>query len=208
MKRYLITAGFVLLYTIIFAQHKHKNHKRIKDGIFLNFSQVKNNNPVPKIQIRTQINYSDINFFDELVKEKKITYYDKLGNSQEIKPSQIWGYCNKGILYINLHNSFNRIQILGSLSHFSALYTYQDDFMDYANPYQMTYDHIRPTQTELRQYILDFETGEVYPFDYNSMEILLQKDEELSTEYAKLPKRKKRNLIFLYLRKYNEKYVF
>ena len=58
----------------------------------------------------------------------------------------------------------------------------------------------------MMQYLLDFETGKIYEFDYQSVEKLIAKDIELFEEFSKLRKRKKRKLKFLYIRKYNKKH--
>jgi len=52
---------------------------------------------------------------------------------------------------------------------------------------------------------LDFETGRVYDYDFQSLEVLLMKDPELHDEYAQLRRKKKRQLKFLYLRRFNER---
>ena len=64
----------------------------------------------------------------------------------------------------------------------------------------------RPADTELRQYLLDFETGEVMEYDMDGVEILIMKDPELHDEYVSLSRRKKGQLKFVYIRKYNEKH--
>lgn len=75
-------------------------------------------------------------------------------------------------------------------------YYYNDPF---GNPYPR-YTYISS------QYILDFEFGKVLEFTVENMEAVLQRDAELYKEFLALKKRKKRDSIFLYLRKYNEKH--
>lgn len=207
MKRYSLAIVVLLIFSLAGAQSNDSAENRFKDGLYLNFNQVQTNKPIPKIQIRTSIPYSDIDFFEELIKQEFIVFYDQLGNSQKVKTEQIWGYCNRGSVYINLHDDFNRIPVLGSLSHFTATFTYTE----YQSPYQYSsyYDRYYNTQqnkTELRQYILDFKTGKIYDFNYKAMEAVLAEDPDIMEEYSKLSKRKKRKLKFLYLRKYNEKH--
>jgi hypothetical protein len=57
----------------------------------------------------------------------------------------------------------------------------------------------------MRQYILDFESGNLLEYEVKSLEILLMKDPELHDEYSQLRRKKKRQLKFLYLRKFNER---
>ena len=57
----------------------------------------------------------------------------------------------------------------------------------------------------MRQYLLDFVTGNILDYNVASVELLLMRDPELHDEYASLRNRKKKHLKFLYIRKFNEK---
>jgi hypothetical protein len=57
----------------------------------------------------------------------------------------------------------------------------------------------------MRQYIMDFSNGKVMEYDVASVELLLMKDPELHDEFVALRKKKKKQLKFLYIRKFNEK---
>lgn len=187
--------------------------KEIKfvDGIFMSFDQVKNNSPVPKSRLITSTGYNDRDFFYELTKSKTISFFDSYGTKQTVETKKIWGYSNNGILFIYLNGTFNRITFVGSISHFVAnLTTYNNNYYDpyYYNSYyyRNRYPYYpNDRQTELRQYILDFETGKVYDYDEKSVSILLMKDPELHDEYEALRRKKKKQLKFYYIRKYNER---
>jgi DNA topoisomerase VI subunit A len=58
---------------------------------------------------------------------------------------------------------------------------------------------------EMKQYLIDFETGKILEYTEKNVEILLMKDPELHDEYASLKKKKQKQLKFLYIRKFNEK---
>jgi DNA mismatch repair ATPase MutS len=60
------------------------------------------------------------------------------------------------------------------------------------------------TRDELKQYLLDFESGKVLEFDVDNTELLLMKDNKLYEEYVQLSRRKKKDLMFVYIRKFNE----
>ena len=53
--------------------------------------------------------------------------------------------------------------------------------------------------------MLDFKTGKIFDFDTKSLEVLLMVDSELYQEYMALKKKKKKQLKFMYIRKYNER---
>jgi hypothetical protein len=59
--------------------------------------------------------------------------------------------------------------------------------------------------SEMRQFILDFNTGKVMDYDYKNLEMILMRDPELHDEFSNLRKRKKKQLKFLYIRKFNER---
>jgi len=197
-----------------FSQNVENNKGKVKytpafkftDGIFLNFQQVKNNNPVPKSQILTTIDYNSFDFYDKLFENKFITIYDNLGIQKKIEVKKIWGFSNKGIIFINMNDEFNRIPVFGSISHFIANKTVQE-----YNPYRYNnsyyyYNDPYSTKTVMVQYLLDFDTGNIYDFTIGSVEKIISKDIELYEEFSKLSNRKKKKLKFLYIRKYNQKH--
>ena len=60
------------------------------------------------------------------------------------------------------------------------------------------------TRNELKQYLIDFESGKVLEFDVSNTELLLMKDDKLYEEYVQLSRKKKKELMFVYIRKFNE----
>ncbi len=191
---------------------KYSPDFKFNDGIYVNFEQVKANDPIPKSRLLTTVGYNDREFFERLTQNKEIAFYDQFGTQQSIPTKSIWGYSNNGVLFINLNNTFNRITVIGNICHFVANQTtYYRDYYDpyyYGNPYYNRYGgypYNTRKQSELRQYVLDFESGEVYDYEISTMEILLMRDPELHDEYANLRKKKKKQLKFYYLRKFNER---
>jgi hypothetical protein len=191
---------------------------KFEEGIFLNFDQVKQNKPISKSQIITTIPYDDPDFYDRILQEKKIELYDNLGSKQEIVNKNIWGYSRNGVLYVNVNEDFYRITIVGSICHFVAsLTTYSNYgspyYSGYGYPYGGYYDPYNPYSspysssgnTELKQYLLDFKTGNILEYDVESIEILLMADPELHDEFAALNGKKQKQMKFLYLRKFNER---
>jgi len=58
---------------------------------------------------------------------------------------------------------------------------------------------------EMRQYILDFDTGKIYQYNVQSFEVLLMRDIKLFDEFNQLKRRKKKKMLFFYIRKFNER---
>ena len=183
------------------------------DGLYLNFNQVKDDNPIPPVRLISNNNPGDSNFFSDLVENKAIVYFDGFGARKEVKTEQIWGFCQNGKLYINYNDEFNRIPIIGQACHFIADITvintqydpfYNDRYNNYYDPYSYRSSNRTTRSREMRQFILRFETGEVLPYDRESILVVLMGDPELYEEYNSLKKRKQNDLMFFFLRRFNE----
>lgn len=188
-----------------------------KDGLFPNFESVKENNPIPAARIVTDEDLYDRAFYDKITSQKEITIYDENGVKKVMRTEDIWGYSRNGILYINVGMAFHRISYMGSICHFVAtVTTYNPNYYDpyYYNPYysssyyynRYSYPQSNVANTDLRQYLLDFETGDVMEYNTESVEVLLMKDPELSEEYNALRNRKKKQMKFVFIRRFNEKH--
>jgi len=226
-----LTIPFVVAQETTEEKVKYTPDFRFKDGIYLNFEQVKANNPIPKAKILTSADYNDRDFFNKVFASEKIYFYDEMGVRQEVKKEDIWGYARNGILYVMVQGNFNRITFFGNICHFVAdITTYDNRYYSpygYYDPYYYPYSYYpyyypyggypygyyppyyyRPyttSRTELRQYLIDFETGRVYEFDVESVKVLIMRDPELYEEFVKLPKKKQKELMFVYIRKFNER---
>lgn len=198
---------------------------RFKDGIYVNFDQVKSNSPIPKAKLLTSADYNDKEFFKKILESDKIYYYDAMGIRQEIAKNTIWGYARNGVIYVQIQENFNRITFIGSICHFVADITtidtrysspygyggyydpYYSPYSNYYSPYgsyYSPYGRNNSTRNEIKQYLIDFESGKTLEFNLESTELLLMKDPKLYEEFMQLPRKKKRDLMFVYIRKFND----
>ena len=198
---------------------------KFKDGIFLNFDQVKTNSPIPKAKLLTSADYNDREFFNKVFESGKIYFYDEMGIRQEIAKSKVWGFTRNGVLYVLIQDNFNRVTFVGNICHFVAdITTYDTRYNNYSpygsydpyssygygsySPYGSYYSPYSQQSTphnELKQYIIEFETGKILEFTTENVELLLMKDPTVYDEYVQLPRKKKKELMFVYIRKFNEK---
>jgi hypothetical protein len=185
---------------------------KFREGIFLNFDKVRNNDPIHKSRILTPVDYSDRDFYTKVLENKNLLFYDHLGMKQEVRSDKVWGFSRNGILFVAIDDQYHRITIIGRICHFVAtITTYQTRYYDpyYYNPYDYYYrygGYPRDTESsEMRQYLMDFQTGKIYEYDVQSLEVLLMQDPELHDEYSQLRKKKKRQQKFIYLRKFNDR---
>jgi hypothetical protein len=236
----LFILSILMSYSTVFLIHGQNDGEKVKytpdfkfkDGIYLNFDQVKANNPIPKAKLLTSADYNDRDFFSKVFEGAKIYFYDGMGIRQEVNKNEIWGYARNGVLYVQVQENFNRITFVGSICHFVADittydsryynnypygyggYGYYDPYFspygygNYYSPYGSYYSPYRQSnvaRNELKQYIFDFEDGKALEFDVENTELLLMKDPVIYEEYVRLPRKKKKELMFVYIRKYNEK---
>lgn len=205
---------------------KYTQDFRFKDGFYVNFEQVQKNDPIPKAKIVTSTDYNSRDFFKNVIDNDRIYFFDALGIRQEIEVSSLWGYSRNGILYRQLQGNFHRITFVGKICHFVAdITTYDQGYSGYPpygyyNPYSYSpyssYNYYNPygynnsyrttARNELKQYIIDFETGRELEYEPKNIEVMLMKDSELYDQYLKLSRKGKKQMAFYYIRMYNEKH--
>lgn len=196
---------FVFFSLCTFAQTNTVAYSRdyeFKEGLFLTLEQFKKNTPILKSEIVSVLPKDQIDFLTQITEQKTVIYKDSAGIEQKIETSTVWGFYQNRTVFINFNNDFNRVNVIGTLSLFSALVT-QAPLRN--EPIGDIYA-IEPSFTELRQFVFDTQTNKVFDFNVKNMELLLKNDAELYAQFMKLKKRKKADSIFIYLRKYNEKH--
>jgi len=187
------------------------------EGIYTNFEMVLAARPIVPARVVTDVDLFDREFFEKITAAEEIVIYDDNGVKQEISTSKIWGYGRNGALYINVGSAFHRISMVGSISHFVAtVTTYNPNYYDpyhynpyYSNSYyQGRYNSPNSSysSTDLKQYLLDFQTGEVMEYDNESVEVMLMKDPELADDFLALKNKKRNQMKFVFIRRYNEKH--
>jgi hypothetical protein len=228
-----ILSVYIVPYNTLLGQEKEGMVKytpdfRFNDGIYLNFDQVKLNKPIPKAKLLTSVDYNDREFFKKIFEGDKFYFYDELGMRQEVEKNNVWGYARNGVLNIQVQGNFNRVTFVGSICHFVADITsydsrynypygyydpyyspysygnYYSPYGSYYSPYS-SYRQPNMSRTELKQYLIDFESGKILEFDIDNTELLLMKDNTLYEEFVQLSRKKKKELMFVYIRKFNEK---
>jgi len=180
---------------------------RFTDGLYLSHQQLVQNSPIPLKRIVSKYNKAGFDFFDKLLIEESVTYYDEFGMRKQIDVKELWGFCRRGSVYINWGDDFNRIPVMGSICHFIATITVYED--RYYNPTYRYNSYNMPTttsRTEIYQFLMDFKSGQVLEYSVNNVLIILMNDAELYDEFNALSKKKKKQMKFLYLRKFNEKH--
>jgi len=181
------------------------------EGFYISFEQVKGNDPIPPARLISEFDYTDPDFYTRVLDGKKIAFFDQFGIRQETDVNKLWGFSKNGALYIRVGEVFNRVTFIGSICHFVAtITTYNSRYYDpyYYNPYnyyRYMYTPSSYSSSEMKQFIIDFDTGKILDYTIESVEILLMKDIELYDEFMALKNKKKKQLKFMYIRKFNER---
>ncbi len=171
-----------------------------KDGVYFTLQDYKENQPSALFS-----QFCDKNGKPVLDFELNTVLYYKTDAAEikNIRTENIFGYGSKGDFYIKINYNgiyFARLVVIGSMSHFVCeVQNVRYGGYGYNGMGNMT-------SYVLMQFLFDYDTGNISSFEQDVFTTYLQRDEELYTEYNALPKKKKRDLMFLYLRKYNEKH--
>ena len=174
------------------------------EGLFLTVNQFKQNIPITKSSIVSDIPKNQIDFLKQVVEQKYIICKDTAGKEQKVETQSLWGYCQNRTVYINFNKEFDRLNVIGTLCHFIAKVITATPYVDpMYNNFGMGMNN---TVEELRQFVFDTQTNKICNFNEKNMEILLKNDDQLYNQFMTLKKRKKSDAIFVYLRKYNEKH--
>ncbi|PLX09914.1 MAG: hypothetical protein C0596_00035 [Marinilabiliales bacterium] len=136
-----------------------------------------------------------------------IQYNGEFGNIITVPVIEIWGYSKHGKPYILWADKLNLIPFVGKITHFiTTVKVY------YSNYYDTFYDPYRYDPTarvyqsdELRQFIIDMETGEIMDYNMKNVEQILKRDPELYNDFMELRKRKRSKQLFYFVSLYNAK---
>jgi hypothetical protein len=179
---------------------------RLYEGIYLSYQDFRYNWPIPKEKIKTTISKDQLDFYTKTVEDDYINYVERDGSLTRVKTDDIWGYCQNNSIYVQHEHHFFRIPVFGAISYFVGTV----EVINYSGiyePFTTSPVSTTPVKTqEMRQYLLDFYSGEMALFSVDKLEFFLKRDEILYKEYMQLGRKKKRDLASRYIRLYNDKH--
>ncbi|GAB4199979.1 MAG: hypothetical protein Fur0023_02890 [Bacteroidia bacterium] len=204
MHKYLLTI-YVLSFQVLMSQQDSIFER--KEGLYTDYIQFRENKPVTKERIITGIDTNQLDFFTKVVSQKQIKILSARKDTIIISSKDLWGYYQNNILYINYDNTFYKVPVLGAISYFigtQEVTYYSNMGIGMGYPYGMGTG--MPVKTrEMKDFLLDYDTGKVYPFSIEQLEELLKKDEEIYKEFSQLSRKQKKKKYSYYIRKFNEK---
>lgn len=175
----------------------------LNEGLYLQYSDLRHNWPIPKEKIITKIDKNQLDFYTKLIESENVEYIERDGNPSKINSGKAWGFCQNNVVYININKTFYRIPVFGAISYFIAaieIQTYTPGYNVFINSSGGN------TTTEMREFFLDFYTGNLKEFTVDLLSELLKNDEAIYKEYTALSKKNKKEQASRYIRKYNEKH--
>jgi len=192
---------------------QYNNDFVLKEGIYFSYTDFRKNNPVPKEAIVSNQDKTQLDFiYKTLTESKEITLSDNTG-TEKFEAKKFWGFCQNNTIYINYQGKYYRIPVFGNISNFLGtveVYNYNNYGMYGGMGMGMGMGYggmMGPSmpmkQRETRQFIFDFYSGEVMDYTLNNVELLISRDIALYEEFLKLKKRKRRDMMMLYVRKFN-----
>lgn len=198
--RFLSTIIIVLTVSMLSAQRdtlgRYSPGFKFKDGLYMSFEDFKQNCP----SIRQS----------EIVSEEKSTYEEidprdewfQLVNDslRLIEKDSVWGYSNRGKVFLRNQEYFDRLVVIGSLCHI----IHRETFMDYNSAMYNGFGYV-PIQREVQvEFFLDMRTGEKEKFIERNFEKHLADDPVLFASFSKMSKKRKKESMFQFLHAYNQ----
>lgn len=180
---------------------KYERSFAFEEGIYLNFWQFRNNDPVPKESLISDYSKNDNEFILKVLSKNSVSFIDSAGAEHKVRVRDIWGYSINREVFIRTGDAFSKVQIIGSICHFVGSFESYSTLPDpiYGQP-QMR------TEYRKEQAVIDMQTGNIMQFTVSTMETLLKKDEQLYKEFTSLKNKKKRSSIFIFMQKFNRKH--
>ncbi len=175
----------------------------IADGIFLSYSDFRYNKAVLKEQIISPGNKEQLDFLGKTLEKETFSFQDSQKTTVANSKS-IWGFVQNKTLYINYKGVFYRVPVFGSVCYLVATVEvvgvgFYDPMYGYG-----TGVGTGSRRQEIREFLINFYDGIVAEFKMDDAELLLSRDQLLYAEFKKLSRRKQKEQIFRYIRKYNE----
>lgn len=172
---------------------------RLEDGIYLNYSDFRWNRAVKKQQIISKLDKDQLEFLSKIVFEEKFSY-ELEGSMITVESRKVWGYIQNNTLYVNFKGEFYRVPVFGSVSYLVATV-----LVTTPGFYDPRFGIATGTSTvrELREFLMNFYDGQVTEFTLEAAEQLLSRDKTLYGEYTKLGRRRQKEQIYGFIRRYN-----
>ncbi|MBL7921065.1 MAG: hypothetical protein JNJ40_12180 [Bacteroidia bacterium] len=173
----------------------------VQDAIFITYGDFRHNKGVLKEQINSTINKEQLDFIGKCLDKETINYNEGQIN-KEVNSKTVWGFIQNKTFYVNYKGSFYRVPVFGSICYLVA--TVEVVGVGFYDPMFGPGVGGSGRRQEVREFLINIYDGIVSEFKMDEAEALLNRDKILYAEFKKLSRRKQKEQIFRYIRKYND----
>ena len=175
---------------------------RLEDGIYLSYDDFRRNKSIKKQQVISKLDKSQLEFLSKVIFEEKFSYEEN-GTVVTLESKTVWGYIQNNIWHVNFKGDFYRVPVFGSVSYLVANVTVINP--GFYDP-RFGVSTASGTTKEIHEFLMNFYDGLLIEFTLDAAEQLLVRDSALFEEYKKLGRRKQKEQIYGYIRKYNARH--
>lgn len=174
----------------------------LSDRVFLTHEDFRKGSFIGKEAIVSTLDKNQLEFLTKVLREEKFSY-EVNGQVITLNCEDVWGYLQNNTFYVNCNGVFNRIPVFGCISYLAASVAVPVPGPGFSDPrFGMSGGY--STREILKEFLLDFYDGRVYEFSMGYARGLLSRDKLLYAEYNKLSRRKQKDQVYKYIRKFNE----
>lgn len=203
---------FVLLFSAVsFAQNDSVKYTRdyaFNEGIYITYSDFRMNRPITKHVIESKEDKEQLDFIGKTVENSEYIFFKFGGHIHKVKTDSIWGFSQNNTVFINYDKKMFRIPVFGNISQFIATVEVINNYAGMNSPYYYNYGVTAtnmPTKgREVRQFVMDFYSGQILDYNLKNITELLKRDDAIYKSFMALSKGKRKKQMGMFLRKYNE----
>ena len=173
---------------------------KLADGVYLSYADFRFNRAVNKDDLRSTLPKDHLDYISKVL-DAEMFSYSSGAEVVTLPTEKVWGYVQNNTLYLNYKSEFYRVPVFGTISYFVAKVMmvtpgYYDPRFGYP---------VGNTRTqEVREFLFDYYSGQIREFSMDLAEDLLKRDAKLYEEYAQLGRRKQKEQVYRYIRRFNE----
>lgn len=171
---------------------------QFREGLYLHFTDWKCNAPLPKAQIITLYDTLTPYFFENLLSQVWVSYYDEQGQMQQIRSSKVFGYCQGNLIFTKKHDEIGVIGAICLINEVQRVTPIQRQLISLAFP-------LLPQHDKLTISIIDFTGNRKLFYNRKNMEEILRRDPVLFSEYERT-KGRWRDKMHPFIARYNQRH--
>lgn len=200
----------------------YKRGFKFKDGAYRTFKEFKFNSPSLFFEYRDEVSSGELDLNNE--KDTNVVLYSIDKNLvNKLRRKHVWGYCKDGEVFV-LSNTglppfeFLTIDIFGGMMLTSndikvnnggvsvgAIISGGAGGVNVSSGVGINSGY---TTKSVKMQIVDYDTGKLKEYNLENFMKILAKDEYLYNDFMKLKGVQKKNMMFIYLKKYNNNHPF